>query len=123
MFMTALTGGKMSSSVPDSAIFLTDTPEEAVKKLKVAVTGGRTTAEEQREQGGEPDICSVFEMLRFHLLESDEELATVRKECLDGDRLCGACKKQTADLLEQFLVDLAEKREASRDVISEYMDD
>jgi len=123
MFMTALTGGKMSSSVPDSAIFLTDTPEEAVRKLKVAVTGGRTTAEEQREQGGEPDICSVFEMLRFHLLESDEEFATVRKECLDGDRLCGACKKQAADLLETFLADLAEKREAAWDILPEYMDD
>lgn len=123
MFMTALTGGKMSSSIPESAIFLTDTPEEAIKKMKAAVTGGRTTAEEQREQGGEPDICSVYEMMNFHLVEGDDELATVRKECLDGDRLCGACKAQAAELLETFLKDLAEKREAARDIVSEYMAD
>jgi len=121
MLMTALTGGKMSSSDPDSAIFLSDDPEDAVRKLRAAVTGGRTTAEEQREMGGEPDICSVFEMLRFHLLDDDSELERVRRECLDGARLCGRCKGEAADLLRTFLEGLRERRGSARDVLDDYL--
>jgi len=39
-FITGLTGDKMSSSKPESAIFLTDTPAEAKKKIVNAKTGG-----------------------------------------------------------------------------------
>ncbi|RKX44613.1 MAG: tryptophan--tRNA ligase, partial [Thermotogae bacterium] len=41
-------GGKMSASKPETAIYLTDDPEEAGKKVwKYALTGGRATAKEQ----------------------------------------------------------------------------
>ncbi|MDG6220598.1 MAG: tryptophan--tRNA ligase, partial [Candidatus Thermoplasmatota archaeon] len=61
-FMTGLDGEKMSSSKPESSIFLSDTPEEAVKKLKRAKTGGRQSVQEQREMGGIPEECSIYEM-------------------------------------------------------------
>ncbi|MCI0497608.1 MAG: tryptophan--tRNA ligase, partial [Thermoplasmata archaeon] len=121
MLMTSLTGGKMSSSQPDSAIFLTDPPAEAARKLRSALTGGRTTAEEQREKGGDPDSCAVFEMLRFHLVQDDAELERVRGECREGERLCGGCKKEAADLLEAFMTDLAERRESARDMLDQYI--
>ncbi|MEF8781373.1 MAG: tryptophan--tRNA ligase, partial [Haloferacaceae archaeon] len=59
-FMTGLTGGKMSSSVPASHISLLDDPGEGYEKVKAATTGGRETAELQRELGGEADECPVY---------------------------------------------------------------
>jgi len=111
-FMTGLTGGKMSSSVPASHISLLDDPEEGYDKVKSATTGGRETAEEQRELGGEPDDCPVYELYAYLLAGDDDELATeVYEECLGGDRLCGGCKEQAAELMEAFLEDHQEKRE------------
>ena len=42
-FMTGLTGGKMSSSDPESSIFLNDEPGLGKDKVMSAKTGGRTT--------------------------------------------------------------------------------
>ncbi len=38
-FMTGLQGGKMSSSIPESYIALTDKPEDGAKKVMRAKTG------------------------------------------------------------------------------------
>jgi tryptophanyl-tRNA synthetase len=48
-FMTGLTGGKMSSSDPESSIFLSDEPEVGREKVLHAKTGGRTSQDEQRK--------------------------------------------------------------------------
>ena len=110
-FMTGLTGGKMSSSVPASHISLLDDPEDGYDKVKSAATGGRTTAEEQRELGGEPDDCPVYELYAYLLAEGDDEFVTeVYEECVGGERLCGGCKEQAAELMKQFLADHQEKR-------------
>ncbi|GAB3691095.1 tryptophan--tRNA ligase [Salinarchaeum chitinilyticum] len=110
-FMTGLTGGKMSSSVPASHISLLDDPEEGYDKVKSATTGGRETAEEQRELGGEADECPVYELYAYLLAGDDDELATeVYEECVGGERLCGGCKEQAAELMESFLEDHQEKR-------------
>ncbi|MCD6502767.1 MAG: tryptophan--tRNA ligase [Thermoplasmata archaeon] len=107
--MRGLTGSKMSSSKPETAIFLTDEIEEAKKKVFRAVTGGRVTAEEQRKYGGNPDVCPVYELYAYHLVEDDTELLRIREECLKGERLCGHCKREAAELLESLLKDIREK--------------
>jgi tryptophanyl-tRNA synthetase len=110
-FMTGLTGGKMSSSIPASHISLLDDPEEGYDKVKSATTGGRETAEEQRELGGEADECPVYELYAYLLAGDDDEFATeVYEECVGGERLCGDCKEQAARLMEEFLEDHQEKR-------------
>merc|ERR1712187_1082113 len=49
--------GKMSSSDSNSAVFLTDTPEEIASKItKYCFSGGRATAQEQREKGADLDL-------------------------------------------------------------------
>ena len=111
-FTTGLTGGKMSSSKPESYISLLDPPEEGAKKVMKAFTGGRATAEEQRRLGGEPDRCVVFELYSFHLIESDEELKHIEAECREGRLLCGKCKKMAANLVKNFLREHQEKMEA-----------
>jgi tryptophanyl-tRNA synthetase len=111
-FMTGLTGGKMSSSVPASHISLLDDPEDGYDKVKAAATGGRETAELQRELGGEADDCPVYELYAYLLAADDDEFATrVYEECVGGERLCGDCKEQAAGLMEEFLAEHQEKRE------------
>jgi tryptophanyl-tRNA synthetase len=110
-FMTGLTGGKMSSSIPASHISLLDDPAEGYEKVKAATTGGRETAEEQRERGGRADECPVYELYAYLLAGDDDDLAeTVYEECVGGERLCGDCKEQAAQLMEAFLEEHQEKR-------------
>ncbi|MEF8853684.1 MAG: tryptophan--tRNA ligase [Haloarculaceae archaeon] len=119
-FMTGLTGGKMSSSVPASHISLLDDPQEGYEKVRAATTGGRETAEEQRELGGKADECPVYELYAYLLAEADDEFATeVYEECVNGERLCGGCKEQAAELMERFLEDHQAKRAEWEDRLAE----
>ncbi|WP_128477005.1 tryptophan--tRNA ligase [Halorussus pelagicus] len=117
-FMTGLTGGKMSSSVPASHISLLDDPEDGYDKVKAATTGGRETAEKQRELGGKADECPVYELYAYLLAGDDDEFAKeVYDECVGGERLCGDCKEQAAQLMREFLEDHQEKREEVEDLL------
>lgn len=116
--MTGLTGGKMSSSVPASHISLLDDPEDGYDKVKAATTGGRDTAELQRELGGEADDCPVYELYAYLLADDDDEFATkVYNECVSGERLCGDCKEQAAQLMKEFLREHQEKREECEEML------
>ena len=111
-FITGLTGGKMSSSKPESYISLFDDPKTAAKKVKRAITGGKGSAEEQRKFGGEPERCAVFELFSIHLIEKDEELEEIKNRCKNGELLCGQCKKLASQLVEEFLKDFQERVES-----------
>ncbi|WP_058366285.1 tryptophan--tRNA ligase [Haloparvum sedimenti] len=119
-FMSGLTGGKMSSSIPASHISLLDDPEDGYDKVKAATTGGRSTAEEQREKGGKPDECPVYELYAYLLAADDDGLAKeVYEECAGGERLCGGCKEQAAELMEAFLADHQEKRAEAEELLED----
>jgi tryptophanyl-tRNA synthetase len=119
-FMTGLTGGKMSSSVPASHISLLDDPEDGHDKVKAATTGGRETAEKQRELGGRADECPVYELYAYLLAGDDDEFAKeVYDECVNGERLCGDCKEQAAVLMEEFLAEHQEKRGEAEELLEE----
>ncbi|MEM4575384.1 MAG: tryptophan--tRNA ligase [Archaeoglobaceae archaeon] len=120
-FTTGLSGGKMSSSKPESYISLLEKPESAVKKIRNALTGGRATAEEQRRLGGEPWKCVVFEFFAYHLIESDEELNRIREDCICGKMLCGACKKIAEELLVNFLREHKEKMDEADGKLGDYL--
>jgi tryptophanyl-tRNA synthetase len=118
--MTGLTGGKMSSSEPASHISLLDDPEDGYDKVKAATTGGRETAEKQRELGGKADECPVYELYAYLLAGDDDEFAAeVYEECVTGERLCGGCKEQAAELMAEFLEEHQEKREEARELLAE----
>ena len=120
-FMTGLTGEKMSSSKPESAIFLTDSPKEANKKIMNAKTGGAVSLEEQKRQGGKPDECMIYELFLYHLIENDKELQDIYAACKNGEKMCGHCKKHAAQLIEKLLLDLQEKRKNAKDKIKQYL--
>ena len=114
-FITGLTGGKMSSSKPKTAIFLSDSPEIAEKKLKSAKTGGRESLTQQQEMGGVPEDCVVYEMLLYHLLQSDIKLKEIYQQCKEGSVMCGECKAKAAEMIKDFFKDLEMKRENAKD--------
>lgn len=120
-FMTGLTGEKMSSSKPESAIFLTDTPKDAKKKIMHAKTGGKVSLEEQKKEGGNPDDCMIYELFLYHLIDDDKQLQDIYMTCRNGERLCGHCKKQAADRMGDILKDIAEKREVADEKIESYL--
>lgn len=109
-FLTGLTGDKMSSSKPNTAIYLNEEPEVAAKKVKTAKTGGRESLKEQEELGGEVDKCVIYEMLVYHLIDDDDELEKIREECLAGQLRCGDCKMRTSALMKEYFEDLKEKQ-------------
>ena len=121
-FMTGLTGDKMSSSKPESAIFLTDSPEEATKKIMNSKTGGAVTLEEQKKNGGKPDECVVFELFLYHLIEEDKELQEIYISCKNGEKMCGECKKYASQLMEQLLTDIQDKRKTAKNKIKQYLE-
>ena len=120
-FITGLTGEKMSSSKPESAIFLTDTPEEANKKIMNAKTGGAATLQEQKKSGGRPDECMIYELFLYHLVEDDSELKGIYDSCKKGELMCGICKRRAAEQMEKLLIDLQEKRKTAAGKMKDYL--
>ena len=120
-FNSGLDGGKMSSSKSSSYIALTETLKDARYKLMNAFTGGRDTLKEQKELGGRPEICTVYELMKLHLEPDDAKLEGTFHTCAAGELMCGDCKKRAWELLERFLVEHQENREKARDHIDEYL--
>lgn len=108
-FLPGLTGGKMSSSIPESYIGFDETSKGMHKKVMDAVTGGRQTLAEQKEHGGQPDICPIFFLNMFHMIKDDTELHEIKQQCLRGELMCGQCKKDTAARMDAFLTDFNER--------------
>jgi tryptophanyl-tRNA synthetase len=106
-----------------SAVLTTDTPKKAKKKVMAAFTGGRTTAEEQREKGANPDICSVFKYYTFIFMPDDKDLADIEKKCRGGEILCGECKQILAPMMAEFLEKHQAAREEAKERIHEFSAD
>ena len=122
MFQRGLDGGKMSSSRENSYISLDESEESLKRKIMNAVTGGRETLQEQKEKGGIPEKCMIFELFKYHLIENDEKLNKIYSECKSGSRICGECKKQCFELMLSFLKKLNEKKEKCMSKIEKMMD-
>jgi tryptophanyl-tRNA synthetase len=117
LFIPGLQGGKMSSSIPESTISFTEPDDVVKKKVMAALTGGRTTLAEQREQGGEPERCPLFLLNLFHMVEDDRELEELRTKCCSGQLMCGQCKKETAERVLSFVHEMQEKMAAVEHLI------
>lgn len=114
-------GDKMSSSSADSAIFTTDSPVDAAKKIKNTFTGGAVSVQEQREKGGNPDICSVYAYYNFLFEPDDAKLAKIRADCTGGKMLCGECKQILIEKVGKFLAAHQQKRIMAKESIEDFM--
>lgn len=123
-FFPALQGPKtkMSSSVDTSAIFLTDTPKKIKDKInKYAFSGGGDTIEEHRAKGGNCDIDTSFQYLRY-FLEDDGKLETIRSKYSTGEMLTGELKKETIAVLQNLVAEHQRRRaEVTDDIVRTFM--
>jgi tryptophanyl-tRNA synthetase len=82
---------------------LHDKTETITKKVSNAFTGGRNSIREQRELGGVPEICPVYEICLFHFVESDDAIRKTYDACKTGKILCGEHKEQVIDCVLKFV--------------------
>jgi len=111
-FLTALQGpgGKMSASDANSAIFMSDTPNQIKKKINShAFSGGRETMEEQRKYGGNPDVDVAYTYLSY-FLEDDAELEDLATKYRSGELLTGEMKQRCIAELQKFVSAFQERR-------------
>jgi tryptophanyl-tRNA synthetase len=112
-FIPALTGpeGKMSSSKPNTAIMLDDSPEEIEEKVKKhAFSGGGTTLEEHREEGADLSVDVSYQWLHNLFMEDDERLEEIAREYSSGEMLTGEIKEILIEKLTEFLQEHQERK-------------
>lgn len=111
---------KMSASVEDSAIFLTDKPEDVKRKIKRAYSGGSPLASMQREKGAIPEVCSIFSLLSYNFM-SNEEWEKTLNAYQKGEMLTSELKKLTTEYVLDFLADHQSKLAVAKQRIPEFI--
>ncbi|CAI2164360.1 11778_t:CDS:10 [Funneliformis geosporum] len=124
-FFPSLQGSqtKMSASVDNSAIFMSDTPNQIKKKInKYAFSGGCVSAELHRECGGNPDVDVSYQYLSV-FLDDDEELALIYEKYKSGEMLTGELKARCIEVLQNFVGDFQKKKSQITDeLLRKFMD-
>ena len=120
-FAVGMTGGKMSSSMPETTIFLNEDLKKMEKKFKRSFSGGQSTVEEHRRLGGNPEIDVAFQYLRFFFEEDDAALEEIRRGYVAGDILSGELKMMTIEKAAAWLTKLAELREQNAHLVSDFL--
>ncbi|MBI2564984.1 tryptophan--tRNA ligase [Candidatus Woesearchaeota archaeon] len=119
--MPGLKGGKMASSDPASAVFLTDSPEEVELKIKkYAFSGGRATIEEHRKYGGNPDVDVSYQWLTF-FEEDNRKLKKIYDDYKSGKLLSGELKQILINVLTAFLIEHQKKREKAKKLVDKFI--
>lgn len=110
-FFRALNGEtKMSKRDPMNVLTMNDTLEIAAKKVSRALTGGRSTVEEQKKIGAEPHKCVVYELMQFHFYDDDSDLKEMYSDCVGGKKMCGECKLIRIKAIQEYLKKHQEKK-------------
>ncbi|KAJ9106151.1 hypothetical protein QFC21_001294 [Naganishia friedmannii] len=113
-FLPALQGAqtKMSASDPNSAIYMSDTPNQIKNKInKHGFSGGRETEELHRLHGGNPDVDVPFQYLSF-FEEDDEKLAQIAADYRAGTLLSGQLKAMCIKALQEEVKSFQERKAA-----------
>ncbi len=95
---------KMSKSY-DNGLFLGDSEEAIRKKIQSAVTDPERI---RREDPGHPEICLIYDYHKLH--SSPAETERVREACTRATLGCVEDKKKMAEILNEFLEPIREKR-------------
>ncbi|MGC9058726.1 MAG: tryptophan--tRNA ligase, partial [Candidatus Nanoarchaeia archaeon] len=112
-FLTGLlAGGKMSSSIPHSTIWTTDSPEQVREKIiKHAFSGGRGSLAEHRKLGGIPEIDVCYNWLEAFFEPDDKKLIQIYNNYKSGKLLTSELKEYTIEKINAFLKKHQKKRE------------
>ena len=119
--MKGLDGSPKMSKRLMNYFTLHDKPETIAERISNAFTGGRATIKEQRELGGVPEICPVYEICMFHFVEDDSEIIKVYNDCKAGKLMCGEHKKQAIDIVSKFVREHQRKKKKFLDKAREIL--
>jgi tryptophanyl-tRNA synthetase len=113
-FLPSLAGpGKMSSSGDAPNVLLTDDRETVVEKMRThAYSGGQSSVEAHRKQGGDPSVDVPFLLLQYFFEADDERLERLAREYREGSLLSGELKDVAAEQVADFLEAHQERRAA-----------
>ena len=120
-FAVGMTGGKMSSSQPETTIFLNDSMKNIEKKIKASFSGGQATIEEHRTKGGNPDIDVAYQYLRYFFEENDNELDKIREEYISGKLLTGEIKAICVEKATSWMKKHHELKEQNQHLVKEFL--
>jgi tryptophanyl-tRNA synthetase len=116
-FLPALTGiqDKMSSSKPETAIYLNDDDKTVRNKIyRHAFSGGQASIEEHRKLGGNPDIDVPFQWLYMFFEPDDKRIEEIRSEYRSGRMLTGDLKDILVAKVTKFLSEHRNRREKAK---------
>lgn len=113
-------GGKMNAHEPETAIFTTDPSELVKQKIWKAFTGGKGTVAEQKKEGADPEICTIFQYFTYLFEPDDKKLSDRNTRCRAGQTLCGDCKRELTERVNKFLAEHQKKREKAKDVLEKF---
>jgi len=125
-FLPPLTSseGKMSSSIPESAIYLSDDPDTVERKImKYAFSGGQATAELQRKLGADLTVDIPYQWLYYIFEEDDAKIERIGEDYSRGRMLTGEIKKMLAEKINGFLEEHRRKREKAGEYYRKYLYD
>lgn len=120
-FAVGMTGDKMSSSKPESTIFMDDDVESMEKKVKRAISGGQPTVEEHRRLGGDVSKDVAYQYLQFFFEDDDAALDEIKSDYESGRMLAGDVKKVCIDRATEWLNDLKEKRNQMENSVADFL--
>ena len=120
-FAVGMTGGKMSSSQPETTMFLNDSMKDIEKKIKSSFSGGQATVEEHRSKGGNPDVDVAYQYLRYFFEEDDNELEKIRDEYVSGDLLTGEIKSICVEKAITWMKNHHELKDQNQHLVKEFL--
>ena len=120
-FAVGMTGGKMSSSQPETTIFLNDSMKSIEKKIKASFSGGQATIEEHRSKGGNPEIDVAYQYLRYFFEEDDNELNKIREEYISGELLTGEIKAICVDKATTWMKIHHELKDQNQHLVKDFL--
>ena len=120
-FAVGLTGDKMSSSQPETTIFMDEAFEDLERKIKRSFSGGQPTIEEHRRLGGDCSKDVAFQYLQFFFENDDAALLEIKSQYERGKMLAGEMKQVCIDKAWEWLQGLAERREMWSDRLDEFL--
>jgi len=111
---------KMSSSKPESCIFLGDSAKQIRKKINKAFSGGQEFLDDHRRIGGDPNIDVAYCLLTFF---AGDNCTQPFENFKSGVMSCGEMKSLAADTVIRNISDFCDKRRAiTQETINAYFD-
>ncbi len=122
-FIPPLTGmmDKMSSSKPETAIYLSDNDKAVREKVyRHAFSGGQATLQEHRKLGGDPEVDVPFQWLYMFFEPDDGRIEKIRSEYKSGRMLTGELKDILIEKVTKFLHDHRQQREKNMELVDKF---